>query len=1228
MALASLACASPSIAASSLAFAAARATSFRRHCGDAARAALALRLPLMRPPFPALLADPSGLCARNHPPLRAQPQPQAQSQSQPRPHVPMAARGGGKGYGVSSGTSPSRRSSAGGRGGRAGGGGGGGGGSGRGGGGGLADARSSDPAETFGLPERSVALNELMRVRTSPLSSNPLTPSLPPFFPRMSTERARVCVRLLAFPVLPRSSTRSTLFPNHHPPLLEIPPFFVLLEEEMRPPHERMQHAREQRDLAEAALETRQRWDRRREARGRRAEKQGRAEAAMDAMDAEEAAIAAAMAKVKPGDPSQFKLLRHVSSRAPPFSAPPPSPASPLPSPFPPLPRRPRQATHSHPLVPTLPPPPLAPPLAPRSLIPAEEELQMFKEWAARKLRGAPRGAEGVAVARGLAHMRHMRRTLEGAAREEQGARTRGDAGGSGGSGGIGEIGGSGESREVKGRVGAGGRGDGGERGGGVRGRKGSEGGRVEQGWERDQREWGTMWAKGGGGRVAGEGGRCGLGDGVAEVVAGLEERRLKKGGGEGDGRRGVRGEGEWGAERGEKRRTWGGERGGVDTRRGESGAHVRGRSWSSGGERRGGSNEGGRSMSTGGDVSSVPWLREGGRSGGGVGDFTDGARAAGAGKTARAGWEGREGREGGGVWAGGEVVERRGRGRMDKGARGEGGVGEMDGGRRAQRGEMRGREEIVERGERKEMVRGGQGKGRRGEEEEWVWGTGKGSGEGQVLPWEGGRENLQQSSSSSSPARGIGNGNGSGRESGSGSVGEEERVVVVGAPKGVRVTVGAGGFSAADWLAQDPNLSSLPPFLPSSLSLPLPPSRLSHPPMQANQKQTPSFTGPMGSPLSPPFSPLHTHPAAAAHPLLNSNSNSNSAPTTSSTHPGMSPALRALITGRAGVGAGSAAGGMGLVGADAFAGQRGFSSAAGGGEGARRVGNWGNGVRGRAMGGVEGGTVLSRRGGPLGGTAAYGSGIGSEKGWVRSIGGRAGSVTAGAGGGAEGVGGMGEDMWDRLESEMSAKIEEGARGDEGKGKEEEESKKPATTSDPPFTLPDNLDGPAGSVFLIDKPKTWTSFDVCGRLRHLLGIKKVGHAGTLDPMATGLLVVCVGRATKLADTYQAQEKEYSGVMKLGEATPSLDADTEVCERSEWEGVTGERLREAAEGFLGECLQVPPAFSALKVGGVRAYTMARKGQDVELKARPVRIEAFDVWREGDGEGRAGEDGGVD
>ncbi|CAI7834220.1 unnamed protein product [Closterium sp. NIES-53] len=694
-----------------------------------------------------------------------------------------------------------------------------------------------------------------------------------------------------------------------------------------------------------------------------------------------------------------------------------------------------------------------------------------------------------------------------------------------------------------------------------------------------------------------------------------------------------------------------------------------------------------------------------------------------------------------------------------------------MDGGSRAQRGEMRGREERVERGERKEIVRGGQGKGRRGEEEEeWVWGRGKGSGEGQVLPWEGGSENLQRSSSS--PARGIGNGNGSGRESGSGSVGEEERVVVVGAPKGVRVTVGAGGFSAADWLAQ------------------------------ANQKQTPSFAGSLGSPLSPPFSPLHTHPAAAAHPLLNSNS--NSAPTTSPTHPGMSPALRALITGRAG-GAGGAGGGMGLVGADAFAGQRGFTSAAGGGEGerqggeggegglwgggetggerrggrggesggeegeggsggggrgqgsrgrgmgngARRVGNWGNSVRGRAMGGsAEGGTVLSRQGGPLGGTAAWGSGIGSEKGWVRSIGGRAGSVAAGAGGGAEGVGGMGEDMWDRLESEMSAKIEEGARGEEGKGKEEEESKvqrvtgiqvkrsssampampsmpavvsmstsatfqpmtrpanpsppatspfntistssssntatsnssgttssssarwtrgpisppleallssslpplspsqpsptrplassappplllqQPATTSDPPFSLPDNLDGPAGSVFLIDKPKTWTSFDVCGRLRHLLGIKKVGHAGTLDPMATGLLVVCVGRATKLADSYQAMAKEYTGVMKLGEATPSLDADTEVCERSEWEGVTGERLREAAEGFLGECLQVPPAFSALKVGGVRAYAMARKGQEVELKARPVTIEEFDVWQAGEGEGRVGEDGSSD
>ncbi|CAI5497270.1 unnamed protein product [Closterium sp. Naga37s-1] len=951
MALASLACASPTVAASSLAFVAARATSFRRHY---AYAALALRLPLMRPPFPALSADPSGLCTRNQPPLRAQPQSQAQSQ--PRMQVPMAASGGGKGFGGSSGTSSSRRSSSGGRGGRAGGGGVGGGGSGRGGGSGLADARSSDPAEAFGLPERSVALNELMR---------------------------------------------------------------VLLEEEMRPPHERMQHAREQRDLAEAALETRQRWDRRREARGRRAERQGRAEAAMDAMDAEEAAIAAAMAK----------------RQSPPTSSPPGGGAADAqglgcaPSnPFHPLiPHSRCPSPRTLPFSPPLPPlsfrlPATSPLLSPPSLIPAEEELQMFKEWAARKLRGAPRGAEGVAVARGLAH---MRRTLEGAVREEQDARRRGGAGGSGGSGGVREIEGSGE------------------RGGGVRGRKGNVGGKVEQAWERDQREWGTMWAKGSGGRGAGEGGRRALGDGVAEVVAGLEERRRRMGGGEGEGRRGVRGEGEWGAERGEKRRKWGGERGEVDTRRGERGEHVRARSWGSGAERRGGSYEGRGDVSMGGDVRSVPWLREGGRADGGVWDFRDGARAAVAGKAARAGREGREGREGSGVWAGGEVVERRGRGRLDKGARSEGGA--------------------------------------------------------------------------------------------------------------------------------------------------------------ANQKQTPPGAG-------PPFSPLHTPPAAAAHPLLNSNSSSNSssAPssspttTTSPTHPGMSPALRALITGRA-VG-GGAAGGMGLAGTDAFAGQRGLSSVAGG-------------------AGAAGGTVLSRQGGPLGGTVAWGSGFEREVGGVRSMGGRAGSevggragagsVAVGAGGGAAGVGGGAEDMWDRLESEMSASIEEGA-WEEKEGEKEHNRLSPVHSPRQPRR--------ASRLSLPDRQAQ--DLDVLRRLRAPApppGDQKGGHAGTLDPMATGLLVVCVGRATKLADSYQAMTKEYTGVMKLGEGTPSLDADTEVCERSEWEGVTGERLREAAEGFLGECWQVPPAFSALKVGGVRAYAMARKGQEVELKARPVTIEEFDVWRAGEGEG---------
>ncbi|GLC51944.1 hypothetical protein PLESTB_000565500 [Pleodorina starrii] len=153
-------------------------------------------------------------------------------------------------------------------------------------------------------------------------------------------------------------------------------------------------------------------------------------------------------------------------------------------------------------------------------------------------------------------------------------------------------------------------------------------------------------------------------------------------------------------------------------------------------------------------------------------------------------------------------------------------------------------------------------------------------------------------------------------------------------------------------------------------------------------------------------------------------------------------------------------------------------------------------------------------------------------------------------------------------------------------------------------------------VILVDKPLGWTSFDVCGKIRNMLkflGVRKVGHAGTLDPNATGLLIVCTGRGTKFCDDFMAQDKEYSGTMRLGEGTASYDAETEVSERLPWEHVTDADLQAAAGRFVGDILQVPPMFSAIKVGGQKMYQLAREGQSLELPPRPVSIGSLRVWR---------------
>lgn len=151
----------------------------------------------------------------------------------------------------------------------------------------------------------------------------------------------------------------------------------------------------------------------------------------------------------------------------------------------------------------------------------------------------------------------------------------------------------------------------------------------------------------------------------------------------------------------------------------------------------------------------------------------------------------------------------------------------------------------------------------------------------------------------------------------------------------------------------------------------------------------------------------------------------------------------------------------------------------------------------------------------------------------------------------------------------------------------------------------------AGEILLINKPLGWTSFDVVKKVRNTIREKKVGHAGTLDPLATGLLILCTGKFTKRIDEIQGQEKEYTGVIRLGETTPSYDRETEVMETRAIDHLTEESIKEAAKTFVGTIDQVPPIYSAVQIDGKRAYTLARKGKDVELKSRTVTINAFDI-----------------
>lgn len=158
-----------------------------------------------------------------------------------------------------------------------------------------------------------------------------------------------------------------------------------------------------------------------------------------------------------------------------------------------------------------------------------------------------------------------------------------------------------------------------------------------------------------------------------------------------------------------------------------------------------------------------------------------------------------------------------------------------------------------------------------------------------------------------------------------------------------------------------------------------------------------------------------------------------------------------------------------------------------------------------------------------------------------------------------------------------------------------------------------------GQVLLIDKPLEWTSFQVVNKLRwHIrkrFDIKKikVGHAGTLDPLATGLLIICTGKQTKNINEYQGQVKEYTGTFVVGATTPSYDLETEINETFPIEHITEELLHKTTEQFIGKIQQKPPIFSAIKKDGKRLYELARKGETTEIKAREVEINEFEITK---------------
>ena len=150
-----------------------------------------------------------------------------------------------------------------------------------------------------------------------------------------------------------------------------------------------------------------------------------------------------------------------------------------------------------------------------------------------------------------------------------------------------------------------------------------------------------------------------------------------------------------------------------------------------------------------------------------------------------------------------------------------------------------------------------------------------------------------------------------------------------------------------------------------------------------------------------------------------------------------------------------------------------------------------------------------------------------------------------------------------------------------------------------------------GQTLLIDKDLEWTSFDVVKKIKFLIKCKKVGHAGTLDPLATGLRVLCTGKHTKKINDIQNQNKEYTGEFTLGKTTPSHDLETEFIKSNDLDGLTEEKINDLRKNFIGEQFQRPPRFSAVKVKGKRAYQFARKNENIEIKEKKINIHEFKI-----------------